>query len=120
MFRAVITDGNGVRVSTVPNWAAGLGLFGVAAIGLFTLVIGAGLALLLAPLAIAAVFYVRWRLRAVLRDMAVRVQAAQAQAHAEASAFGPDAATPGPAPRRPASDEAAVIDGEYRVIDNGR
>lgn len=117
MFRALISDRNGVRVATVPTWAAGLGLFGVAALGFLAVVIGAGLALLLAPIAIAGAFYARWRLRSAMQAMAAQVQAAQERA-AEIRAAQRQAGGYGPASRPAGGPD--VIDGEYRIIDNGR
>lgn len=117
MIRALISDRNGVRVASVPSWAAGLGLFGVAALGFLAVVIGAGIALLLAPIAIGGVFYARWRLRSAMRAMAEQIQAAQERAAAiraaQTQTGGAKSGRAGPAP-------ADVIDGEYRIIDNGR
>jgi hypothetical protein len=117
MIRALLSDRNGVRVATVPTWAAGLAFVGVAALGFLALVIGAGVALLLAPLAIGGIFYARWRLRSALRDMAAQVQAAQVRAAQVRAAQGGQG---GPARdfRHPADTD--VIEGEYRIIDNGR
>lgn len=104
MIRAFITDRSGTRVSTVPGWAVGLGAFGAAALGLTVLVIGAGLALLLAPIAIGAVMLARWRLKSLLRGMAEQAELARAQAGSRA--------------QRPA--DPSVIDVDYRVINDGR
>jgi hypothetical protein len=105
MIRAVISDRSGTRVTTVPSWAVGLGAFGLAMVGLVLFVIGAGLALILAPVAIGAVMIARWRLRAMLRDLAARAEMAQMGATAQRQA-------------RPS--DPSVIDGEFRVIDPGQ
>jgi hypothetical protein len=97
MFRASIVDrsASGVRVTTVPGWAIGLGAVGAAFIGLVVLVLGAGLALLLAPVAIGALLIARWRLRRMMADIVAQSQQQRRQA-------APD----------------GVIDVEYRVIDD--
>ena len=94
MFRASIVDrsGGGVRVTTVPGWAVGLGAIGVAFLGLVVLVLGAGLALLLAPVAIGALLIARWRLRRMMADIVGQ--------------------------SRPPRQPDDVIDVEYRVIDD--
>jgi hypothetical protein len=96
MFRASIVDrsGSGVRVTTVPGWAVGLGAIGVAFLGLVVLLLGAGLALLLAPVAIGALLIARWRLRRVMADIV-------SQSRQQSRPGQPD----------------DVIDVEYRVID---
>lgn len=112
MFRILVSDGSGrggpagVRVASVPGWAVGLGAFGAALLGLTLFVIGAGLALVLAPVAIGAMLFARWRLRSIIR---------QAREHASQQATGPTM-KPGVPPRAP---DAGIIDGEYRVIEPG-
>jgi hypothetical protein len=108
MIRAVISDRSGTRVTTVPSWAVGLGAFGLAMVGLVLFVIGAGLALILAPVAIGAVMIARWRLRAILRDLAARAEMVQARAAASAGQ------------RRASPSDPSVIEGEFRVIDPGK
>jgi hypothetical protein len=100
MIRAIISDRSGVRTATVPTWAVGLGAFGFAALGLALFVIGAGLALILAPVAIGALLIARWRLRTMLRQLAEQAGMATVR-------------------REPPSDPN-VIDGEFRVVDPGR
>jgi hypothetical protein len=103
MFRAVISDGAGTRVTAVPTWAVGLGAFGAALIGLTLFVIGAGLALILAPLAIGAILVARWRLKAMLRNLQETMQAQSVRAGV-----------------RPRPSDPSIIEGEYRVIDPDR
>jgi hypothetical protein len=103
MFRAVISDRTGTRVTTVPTWAVGLGAFGAALIGLTLFVIGAGLALILAPLAIGAILVARWRLKAMLRNLQENMQTQSVRAGV---------------PPRPS--DPSIIEGEYRVIDPDR
>src|SRR6476469_9824158 len=103
MFRAVISDSAGTRVTTVPTWAVGLGAFGAALIGLTLFVIGAGLALMLAPLAIGAILVARWRLKAMLRNLQDTMQAQSVRAGV-----------------RPRPSDPSIIEGEYRVIDPDR
>ena len=117
MIRAFITDRSGTRVSTVPGWAVGLGAFGAALLGLTVLVIGAGLALLLAPLAIAAVMLARWRLKSLLRSMAGEAGLAAARAQAS-QAHAAQAKTSRAQATRQA--DPSVIDADYRVINDGR
>ncbi len=108
MIRAVISDRSGTRVTTVPSWAVGLGAFGLAVLGVILFIIGAGLALVLAPVAIGAVMIARWRLKAMLRDLAARAEMAQVRQAASMN-------------RRPAGPtDPSVIDGEFRVIDPGK
>jgi hypothetical protein len=90
------TFSNGRRNATVlPGWA--MGLMGIAAVGLglVVLTIGAGLALLLAPVVVGGVMLARWRLRKAIREAGI------------------DPATG--AFRDPAGP--AVIDADYRVVD---
>jgi len=103
MFRAVISDGAGTRVTAVPTWAVGLGAFGAALIGLTLFVIGAGLALILAPLAIGAILVARWRLKTMLRNLQETMQAQSVRAGV-----------------RPRPSDPSIIEGEYRVIDPDR
>src|SRR5690349_21612798 len=83
MFRILLSDQTrGVRVAAAPGWAVGLGAIGAALLGLTLFVIGAGIALVLAPLAIGGIAIARWRLRSLLRS--VREQSAHAAASASA------------------------------------
>lgn len=93
MIRTIFRDNGSVRVTTVPGWAFGLTAVGVAALGFLVLLLGAALALLLAPIAIVALLFARWRVRRFLRDFRQRA---------------------GDAGRRTAGDPL-VIDAEYRV-----
>jgi len=103
MFRILVSDqSRGVRVATLPSWAVGLGAIGAALIGLTLFVIGAGLALVFAPLAIGVIAIARWRLRGMMRSL--REQSAQAATAA---------------PARPVPSDPSIIEGEYRVIEPG-
>ncbi|MFO1148457.1 MAG: hypothetical protein U1E62_08770 [Alsobacter sp.] len=108
MIRAVISDRSGTRVTTVPTWAVGLGAFGLAVLGVILFIIGAGLALVLAPVAIGAVLVARWRLKSMLRDLAARAEMVQAR---QGSAGNGRAAGP---------SDPSVIEGDFRVIDPGK
>jgi hypothetical protein len=108
MIRAVISDRSGTRVTTMPSWAVGLGAFGLAIMGVILFIIGAGLALVLAPVAIGAVLIARWRLKSMLRDLAARAEMVQARQAASMNRRGAGPSDP------------SVIDGEFRVIDPGR
>ena len=92
------TVSNGRRsTTTLPGWA--MGLAGVAALGLglVVLTIGAGLALILAPIVVGAVFFARWRLKKALREAGIDLNAGRVP------------------PGGPASP--GVIDAEYKDID---
>ena len=89
---------NGRRsTTTMPGWA--MGLAGVAALGLglVILTIGAGLALILAPVVAGAVYFARWRLKKALREAGIDPATGRVQ---PGGAQGP-----------------GVIDAEYKVID---
>jgi hypothetical protein len=94
---------NGRRgATTVPGWAVGLAGVAALGLGLVVLTIGAGLALILAPVVAGAVYYARWRLKKALR----------------AAGFDPTTGQPvqgGPVQGGPAAP--GVIDAEYKVID---
>ena len=87
---------NGVGAATIPGWAVALGGVAAVSIGLVILVLGAGLALLLAPVAIGAAFLARWRLKKAFAEAASEMQ------------------------RGPTRAPDGVIDAEYRVIDDRR
>jgi hypothetical protein len=92
------TFSNGRRsTTTLPGWA--MGLAGVAALGLglVVLTIGAGLALIMAPIVVGGVFFARWRLKKALREAGIDLDAGRV----------PPAGPAGP----------GVIDAEYKVID---
>jgi hypothetical protein len=55
-----------------PRWALWLGLAMATAMGLVLVTVGIGLVLLIAPVAVAGIFYARWRLRRMLRDLVAR------------------------------------------------
>lgn len=92
MIRIVTSSSGQVGTATVPGWAVALGGVAAVALGLVVLIVGAGLALVLAPLAIGAAMFARWRFKKALREAGIDLRAGS----------------------RPASD---VIDGEYRVVD---
>ena len=80
----------------IPRWGLWLGLALATAFGFVLVAVGIGLVLLLAPVAVAGVFYARWRLRRMLRDLAAR--------------RGSD-------PFRRQPDAGGVIEGEYVVVE---
>lgn len=93
MIRIVTSLSSGqTGTATVPGWAVALGGAAAVALGLVVLVLGAGLALLLAPLAIGAAVFARWRFKKALREAGIDLRGG---------------------PRSPSD----VIDGEYRVVD---
>jgi hypothetical protein len=96
MIRIVTSSSGRVGAATIPGWAVALGGVAAVSIGLVILVLGAGLALLLAPVAIGAAFLARWRLKKAFAEAAAEMQRGQART--------PD----------------GVIDAEYRVIDDRR
>ncbi len=96
MIRIVTSSSGRVGTATIPGWAVALGGVAALALGLVILVLGAGLALLLAPVAIGAAFLARWRLKKAFAEAAAQMQRGQDRA--------PD----------------GVIDAEYRVIDDKR
>lgn len=79
----------------VPGWAVAIGAIVAGALGLAVFIASAGLLLMLAPIAIGMVFYVRWRIRRALRKMADVQRAYQGDVN------------------------DGIIDVEYRVIDGG-
>jgi len=53
----------GIRLIRMPRWAAALVLIGAVSLGLLLMVLAAGLALILIPVAIITGMVLRWRLR---------------------------------------------------------
>ena len=90
------TSSSARGTAPVPRWAMWLGLAVATALGLVLVTVGIGLVLLIAPVAVAGVFYLRWRLRRMLRDLAAR--------------RGSD-----PFQRQPGAN--GVIEGEYIVVE---
>jgi len=97
MIRTVFRDSNGIRVTNMPGWAAGLVVAGALALAFVVLAASAFLLLLLAPLAIGGALYARWRIRRLMRDLTGR--------HGD--------------PRNAAARDPRVIDAEYVVIREG-
>ncbi len=94
MLRIVTSSSGRIGTATLPGWAVALGAVAAGALGLVVLLLGAGLALLLAPVVVGAVLVARWRLKKALREAGVDL----------------DRRTAGPGPD-------GVIDADYRVID---
>ncbi len=93
MIRIVTSSSGRIGTATIPGWAVALGGIAAVSLGLVILVLGAGLALLLAPVAIGAAFFARWRLRKAFAEMNADLQ-------------------------RDGGPPAGVIDAEYRVVDD--
>ena len=64
-----------VRVFELPGWA--MALIGLA-VGAVLLAVGLALFVVLAPIGIGLYFYVRWKMRKVMRDLQARQEAMQA------------------------------------------
>jgi hypothetical protein len=94
MTRTILRDNNFVRVTTLPGWAVAICAVGFAVLGFLVLLLGAAFLLLLAPVAIGALLFARWRLRRFLRDVAQR---SGDVAHS-------------------AGDDPRVIDADYTVV----
>jgi hypothetical protein len=93
MYRNFPRNQSAARVVFLPGWVLGLVAVGVAALGFCVLLIGAAFLLLVAPLALGALLFARWRLRKFLREAA---------GHSRANVSGA---------RNP-----RVIDADYRVL----
>jgi Flp pilus assembly protein TadB len=96
MIRLLIRDQSGTRQSGLTGWALGLSLLAGAALAGTVLVVGLGLLLVLAPVAIVGALVLRHRLRKAMAEMEARVSEARRQAEGE------------------------VIDADYRVVDDDR
>ncbi|MCP8937305.1 hypothetical protein NK718_02150 [Alsobacter sp. SYSU M60028] len=94
MIRFIDIRNGEVRAARLPGWAVALGGAAALAVGLAVLVLGVGLLLVLAPIAIGGALIARWRLRKALRE--ARTLYAERQAR------------------------DGVIEGDFRVIDDGR
>jgi predicted RND superfamily exporter protein len=96
MIRLLIRDRRGMRQSNLPGWALGLSLVAGAALAGTILVVGIGLALLLAPVVIVGGLILRHKLRKAVAEMEARLNEARRQT------------------------EGDVIDADYRVVDDER
>ena len=83
-----------VRVFELPGWA--MALIGLA-VGAVLLAVGLALFVVLAPIGIGLYFYVRWKMRKVMRDLQARQEAMQAGVQRE---------------------QGSIIDAEYVVIED--
>ena len=70
MFKTYINQGTRITELGVPKWALILGGLLAGGIGILLFIVSAGLLLMLAPFAIAAVLYARWRIRRAIRKAA--------------------------------------------------
>lgn len=93
MTRIIFRGDGFARTTPLSGWAFGLWAFGFAALGVLVLLFGAALILLMAPVAIGAALFARWRLGRLLRDLARR-------SNLSANA----------------TKDQRVIDAEYRVL----
>lgn len=96
MIRLLIRDQRGTRQSNLPGWALGLSLVAGAALAGTVLVVGIGLALILAPVVIVGGLILRHKLRKAVSEMETRLHEARRQADGD------------------------VIDADYRVVDDER
>jgi hypothetical protein len=96
MIRLLIRDQRGTRRSNLPGWALGLSLVAGAALAGTVLIVGIGLALLLAPVVIVGGLILRHKLRKAVAEMETRLNEARRRS------------------------EGDVIDAEYRVVDDER
>ena len=60
----------GIKLIRVPRWAAVLALIATVSLGLLLLVVAAGLALIIIPVAIVGGMIMRWRLRRRMAEAA--------------------------------------------------
>ena len=98
MIRMLLRDGSRARVGTIPRWALVLVGIAAAGMGVLILLLAAGLALVLLPVALAGGLVAHWVARRRLRAMA--------------------AARPRPAPAdRGPAQPLEIIDAEYRIVD---
>jgi hypothetical protein len=98
MIRFLISDRTGTHVSRFPSWSTALGLVVAAAMGAALLVVGLGVALLLAPVVIVGGLVIRHRIRKAVAQMNAQMEAMRQQAQ------GP----------------GYVIDVDYKVVDEER
>lgn len=96
MIRLLIRNQRGTSQTKLPSWALGLSLVAGAALAGTVLVIGIGLALLLAPVVIVGGLILRHKLRKAVAEMETRLNEARQQADGD------------------------VIDADYRVVDEER
>jgi hypothetical protein len=71
---------NATGTATIPGWAAILVAIIAGGLGIGLFLLSAGILLILAPVAIAAVLYARWRFRRALRRAAETGQAGSIEA----------------------------------------
>lgn len=82
------------EIVRVPSWAVAIGAVMAGAVGIALFLASFSLILILAPVLIGAAFYIRWRIRRALRKFAEEER------------------------RMRSADDADIIDGDYRIIDN--
>lgn len=96
MIRLLIRDRRGARQTSLSGWALGLSLVAGAALAGTVLILGIGLALLLAPVLIVGGLILRHKLRKAVAEMETRLHEARRQ------------------------QDGDVIDVDYRVLDDER
>ena len=96
MIRLLIRDQRGTRRTNLPGWAVGLSLIAGAALAGTVLVVGIGIALLLAPVVVIGGLILRHKLRKAVAEMETRLREARQQADGD------------------------VIDADYRVVEEER
>jgi hypothetical protein len=94
MIRLIFRDARSSGRAPLPGWAALLGAAGAVALFALLVIFGLALALLLAPVAVGAFFYMRWRMKRLISDLAKAQRSA------------------GPAP----GTDRTIIDAEYTII----
>lgn len=82
------------EIVRVPSWAVAIGAVVAGAVGIALFLASFSLILILAPIVIGVAFYVRWRVRRAFRRFAEEER------------------------RMRSANEADIIDGDYRIIDN--